>query len=235
MAAALYVQPSELLAVKREAISPTSKASVCVPGENREGILDSSPALSPPRPPENKVSNVHLPEHLTNPPRPTLGLLGAGTAGPEGFLRLLPWAGPAPWASALIPRGRGHRGGLANGRLELLLFFLLGACPRSLEPEKEWHRPPVTGVGGRRGGELRVGDVAASGLRSGFGGFGARGGGSDDPGGCGSGGGSRRQRGGRTRPKRGLAALSTPGSSFPGYGGNGTGGQRAIPAGPARG
>lgn len=196
---------------------------------------DSSPALSPPRPPENKVSNVHLPEHLTNPPRPTLGLLGAGTAGPEGFLRLLPWAGPAPWASALIPRGRGHRGGLANGRLELLLFFLLGACPRSLEPEKEWHRPPVTGVGGRRGGELRVGDVAASGLRSGFGGFGARGGGSDDPGGCGSGGGSRRQRGGRTRPKRGLAALSTPGSSFPGYGGNRTGGQRAIPAGPARG
>lgn len=129
MAAALYVQPSELLAVKREAISPTSKASVCVPGENREGILDSSPALSPPRPPENKVSNVHLPEHLTNPPRPTLGLLGAGTAGPEGFLRFLPWAGPAPWASALIPRGRGHRGGLANGRLELLLFFCWGRVP----------------------------------------------------------------------------------------------------------
>ncbi|KAI5277945.1 Testis-Expressed Protein 54 [Manis pentadactyla] len=27
---------------------------------------DSSPALSPPRPPENKVSDVHLPEHLTH-------------------------------------------------------------------------------------------------------------------------------------------------------------------------
>lgn len=72
---------------------------------------------------------MHLPEHLTNPPRPTLGLLGAGTAGPEGFLRFLPWAGPAPWASALIPRGRGHRGGLANGRLELLLFFCWGRVP----------------------------------------------------------------------------------------------------------
>lgn len=40
MAAALHVQPSELLAVKQEAISPKSKASVCVPGENREGILE---------------------------------------------------------------------------------------------------------------------------------------------------------------------------------------------------
>lgn len=64
---------------------------------------------------------------------------------------------------------------------------------------------------------LCVGDVAASSLWSGFGGFGSRGEGGDDPGDCGSGGGgARRQRGGRTRSKRGLTAVSALGSSFRG-------------------
>lgn len=121
------------------------------------------------------------------------------------LLRLAQPPGLRPWLL-----GGGVAGGLANGRAESLRRLVGGRVSRSPGSERRSAALPSPGVG------LRVGDVAAPSLWSDFGGFGARGGGGDHPGDCGSGGGGRRQRGGRTRSRRGLAAVSAPGSGFPG-------------------
>lgn len=72
VAAALPVQPSGLVAVKQEAISPKSKAGVYVPGVQPggdpggagEGVTPALFSVRPSLPPENKVSNLYLPESL---------------------------------------------------------------------------------------------------------------------------------------------------------------------------
>lgn len=128
--------------------------------------------------------------------------------------------------------GGGVASSLANGRAGSLLRLGGGACLSSPCAPKGVAPPS------RHRGRGYVWVTWRLPVWSDFGGYLAWRGGGDHPGDCGSGGGGRRQRGGRTRSRRGLAVVSAPGCGFPGAatgGGKGTWSERASPAGPARG